>query len=208
MGQLDAVPLALPATKAFMLAHEPGGADMTGTGQENRSGGLREVYIHLGSRSLPKGIEDAEAVVLMVPHGASSTDVSIYVHVRWFPSRTAAENLDPAKFLTMTVSAVVLNPKLHHITRTIRSAADIDALVRLLNGFPAAPDTAQSCPGSDASYQVSFDPQIPEQAPVTVTTDGCYGATVTVGGVPQPPLLDSGNTVAAIAARELGVGKR
>jgi hypothetical protein len=107
----------------------------------------------------------------------------------------------------VTVSAVVNGAKLHRVTRTIRSAADIAALARLLNGFPAAPDTTQSCPSSN-TFQISFDPRTPEQAQVVVTTYGCYGATVTSRGVPQPALLDPGNAVATAAARMLGVSAR
>jgi hypothetical protein len=207
LGQLDEVTLTSAATRAFMLTHEPSGADMTGTGQENSPDGVRDLYIHLGSRFLPRGINAAEAVVLMVPRSAASTLMSIYVHVLWFPSRTAAEHLDAADFSAVTVSAVVNGAKLHRVTRIIRSAADIAALARLLNGFHAAPDTTQSCPSGN-TFQISFDPRTAEQAQVVVTTYGCYGATVTSRGVPQPALLDPGNAVATAAARMLGVSAR
>ena len=179
---------------------------MTGTGQENSPGGMRYLYIHFGSRSLPRGINDAEATVLIVPRGAASTLISIYVHVLWFPSRTAAEHLDAADFGSVTVSAVVYGAKLYHVTRTFRSAADIAALARLLNGFSAAPDTTESCPSSN-TFQISFHPRAAEQAEVVVSTYGCYAATVTSDGVPQPALLDPTNAVAATAARMLGVSR-
>lgn len=204
LGQLDMGPLALPATKAFMLTHEPSGADLTGTGQANSPDGVRELYIRLGSRSLPPGINDAEAAVLMVPRGAVSTLISIYVHVLWFPSRTETEHLDAADFGAVTISAVVYGAKLHRVTRTFSSATDIAALTGLLNGLPAAPDTTQSCPASN-TFQIGFDPRTAGQAEVVVTTYGCYGATVTSRGIPQPALLDTGNAVAAAAARMLGV---
>jgi len=206
LGQLDEVGLAPAATQAFMLTHEPGGADSTGTGQENSPGGVRELYIHLGSRSLPRGINDAEAMVLMVPRGAASTLIIIYVHVLWFPSRTAAEYLDAADFGSVTVSAVVYGAKLHRVTRTFRSAADIAALARLFNGLPAAPDTTHTCPSSN-TFQISFDPRTADQAQVVVATYGCYAANVTSGGIPQPALLDHNNAVAALSARMLGVGR-
>ena len=206
LGQLDTVSLTLPATQAFMLTHEPGGTDMTGTGQENGPDWERDLYIHLGSRSLPRGINDAEAVVLMVPRGAASTLISIYVHVLWFPSRTAAEYLDAADFGAVTVSAVVYGAKLRHVTRTFRSAADIAALAGLLNGLPAAPDATQSCPVSN-TFQISLHPRTADQAQVVVATYGCYAANVTSRGVPQPALLDHNNAVAALAARMLGVSR-
>jgi hypothetical protein len=177
---------------------------MTGTGQENSAGGERELYIHLGAHSLPHGINDAEAEVMMVPRGTALTLISIYVHVLWFPARTAAEHLDAADFGAVTVGAVVYGAKLHHVTRTFRSAADIAALARLLNGLPAAPDTIQSCPSGN-TFQISFDPRTAEQAQIVVATYGCYAADITSGGVPQPALLDRGNAVASAAARLLGV---
>jgi hypothetical protein len=204
LGQLDMGPQALRATKAFMLTHEPGGADLTGTGQANSPNGVRELYIQLGSHSLPQGINDAEAAVLMIPRGAVSTLIGIYVHVLWFPSRTENEHLDAADFGAVTISAVVYGAKLYRVTRTFRSAADIAALAGLLNGLPAAPDTTQSCPVSN-TFQIGFDPRTARQAEVVVTTYGCYGATVTSSGIPQPALLDSGNAVAAAAARMLDI---
>jgi hypothetical protein len=205
LGQLDMSPVALSTVQAFMLTHEPGGASLTGAGQANSANGVRELYVQLGSQSLPRGINDAEAAVLIVPRGAVSALISIYVHVLWFPARTATEHLDAADFSAVTISAIVYGAKLHRVMRTFRSAAAIATLAGLLNGLPAAPDTTRSCPAGN-TFQIGFDPRTAGQAEVVVTTSGCYSATVTSSGIPQPALLDSGNAVAADAARMLGVG--
>ena len=205
LGQLDAVSLGQAATEAFLLTHAPSGANLTGTGHQNGPGGdiERDLYIHLSS--LPRGINDAEIVMLMIPRGATSTRIATYVRVIWFPSRTAAEHLDTADFGTVSVRATLLNPKLHHVTRTFRSAADLARLAGLLNRLSAEPNTMHTCPSSIATYQITFEPRTVQQPAVVVTTYGCYGATVTTGGVPQPALLDPGNAVAVTAARMLGI---
>jgi hypothetical protein len=205
LGRLDAVSLSLAATEAFLLTHAPGGAKLTGTGYRNGPGGNieRDLYVHLGS--LPRGINDAEIVMLMIPQEAASTRIATYVHVIWFPSRTAAEHLDMADFGSVSVRATLLNPKLHHVTRTFRSPADLARLAGLLNRLSAEPNTMHTCPSSSATYQITFAPRTVQHAAVVVTTYGCYGATVTIGQVPQPALLDPGNAVAATAARMLGI---
>jgi hypothetical protein len=205
VGRLDTVSLGLAGTQAFLLTHAPGGANLTGTGHQNGPDGdvERDLYIHLGS--LPRGINDAEIVMLMIPRGATSTRIATYVRVIWFPSRTAAEHLDPADFGAVSVRATLLNPKLHNVTRTFRSSADLARLAGLLNGLSAEPNTMHTCPSSTATYQITFEPRTVQHSAVVVTTYGCYGATVTTGGVPQPALLDPGNAVAASAARMLGI---
>jgi hypothetical protein len=204
LGRLDAVALKPAAAEAFLLTHTPRGALSPGTGQQNGSRGITERYLYFQLGSLPRGINDAEVMMLMVPRGAASTLVATYVHVIWFPHRTAAEYLAAADFSAVSVKAVKLNPKPHDTTRTFRSPADIARLAGVLNGFAAAPATAHTCPASDASYQITFQPRAAERPAVVATTFGCYGATVTVGGVPQPALLDPRNTLPATAASLLG----
>jgi hypothetical protein len=210
-GRVDAVSLTPAAVEAFMLTHAPRGAGDAGTGQEKSSREIIERYLYFQLGSLPKGIDDAEVQVLIVPRDAASTLIATYVHVVWFPSRTAAEHLDAAGFGAVSVRAIATNPnpnpnpKPRHVTRTFRSPADIAVLAGLLNGSAAAPNTARTCLSSSASYQITFEPRAAQQAGVAVTTYGCDSATVTVGGVPQPALLDASNALAATAGRLLGL---
>lgn len=205
-GRVDAVSLTPAAAEAFMLTHAPRGAGNAGTGQEKGSRGIIERYLYFQLGSLPKGIDSAEVQVLMVRRDAASTMIATYVHVAWFPSRTAAEHLDAAGFGAVSVRAIVTNPKPRDVTRTFRSPADVAMLAGLLNGFAAAPKTARTCLSSSASFQVTFEPRAAQQAGVTVITYGCNSATITVGGVPQPALLDPRNALATAAGRLLGLG--
>ncbi len=206
LGQLDSVSLSLAATQAFLLTHAPSGANGTGTGHQNGPGGVieQDLYVQLGA--VPRGINDAEIVMLMTPRGAASTLIATYIHVIWFPSRTAAEYLDTADFGAVAVRAVVANPKLHSVTRILKSPADIAKLAGLLNGFSAAPDTMRTCPSSFTTYEITFEPLTAGHAAVMATTYGCYAATVTVGGIPQPALLDPHNALEVAAAPMLGIG--
>ena len=185
-GRVDAASLTPADAEAFMLTHAPRGAGDAGTGQEKGSRGIIERYLYFQLGSLPKGIDSAEVQVLMVPRGAASTLIATYVHVAWFPSRTAAEHLDTARFGAVSIRAIVTNPKPRDVTRTFRSPADIAMLAGLLNGFAAAPKAARTCLSSSASFQITFQTRTAQQAGVTVFTYGCNSATITVGGVPQP----------------------
>ena len=203
LGRLVRVSLGSAATEGFLLTHSQSGAGPAGTGQENGPHGLIErfLYFHLGS--LPRGINDAEITILLVPQGAAATLVGAYVHVTWYPSRTAAEYLNTADFRSVSVRAVYLNPGPHQITRTFGSPADIGKLAGLLNGLAAAPDSVISCPSSNVSYQITFKTRTAGKADVVVTADGCYEVTITANGIPQPALLDNRNSVPAAAGRML-----
>jgi hypothetical protein len=205
-GRVDAASLTPADAEAFMLTHAPRGAGDAGTGQQKGSRGIIERYLYFQLGSLPKGIDSAEVQVLMVPRGAASTLIATYVHVAWFPSRTAAEHLDTARFGAVSIRAIVTNPKPRDVTRTFRSPADIAMLAGLLNGFAAAPKAARTCLSSSASFQITFQTRTAQQAGVTVFTYGCNSATITVGGVPQPALLDPRNALATTAGRLLGLG--
>jgi hypothetical protein len=205
LGQFDTTSLSPAASEAFLLTHALRGADAVGSGQENGPAGIvaRDLYFHLGS--LPRGIADAEVVLLMVPREAASTLIASYVHVAWSPSRKAAEYLNEADFGVMSVHVVFLNPTPHSVTKTFRSPADISELTRLLNGLSAEPDVVHTCPAEVASYQITFEPRSARQARVVITALGCYGVSVATSGIPQPALLDPRNAVVAAASRLLGV---
>jgi hypothetical protein len=205
LGQLDTVNLGSAATEGFLLRHSPSGAGSAGRGQENGPSGVIVRFLYFHPSSLPQGIDDAEIVILLVPQGAAATLIGAYVHVIWYPSRTAAEYLNTADFGSVSIRAIFLNPRPHEIKRTFRSPADIGKLAGLLNGLPAAPNAAISCPSASVSYQITFKTRTVGKADVVVTTDGCYAATVTSNGIPQPALLDIRNALPATAGRMLGL---
>jgi hypothetical protein len=205
LGRHDAISQSPAAAEEYFLTHMPNGADSTGTGRQNGSSGIaeRDLYIHIGS--LPRGINDAEIVILMAPQGATSTLISTYVHVIWFPSRTAGEYLDASDLKAVSIRAILLNPKLHYITRAFKSPEDVAALAGLLNSFTAAPPVMRTCPSGVATFQITFQPRSVQAPNVTATTNGCYSATITTAGIPQPALLDPRNALAVTAAHMLGV---
>jgi hypothetical protein len=63
-------------------------------------------------------------------------------------------------------------------------------LVRLLNSLPAAAPGEQPCPGRFDEYSVQFNPVHANGSVVSVSTFGCFGDQVTVGGSAQPVLYD------------------
>jgi hypothetical protein len=77
--------------------------------------------------------------------------------VIWYPRRSAAEFVQLRQVRVAIVTAVLLNPKPHSVTRLIRSRPVVARLARLLNGMHAAPAPgAMSCPEISAMYRVAF----------------------------------------------------
>jgi len=198
-------PQTLAAVQAFLLAHAPSGVGTTATGKQNGPGGLIAQNVYFDLKTLPPGIHDAALAIALVPRSDRTTLIAAYAHVTWFPARTTAEHLTAADFRSVTVSALVLNPRLHRVARTFTSAAVIASLASFLNGFQAAPDAATSCPGDAPSYQLRFSPIEGRTPEVIASTAGCGFVPVATGAVPQSVLWDPSNSLAVTAGQVLNI---
>jgi hypothetical protein len=76
------------------------------------------------------------------------------------------------------------------MTRTFTSAAVIARLAAFLNGRPAAPRLALSCPAPLASYQVRFTAN-GNGGPAVAVSPGCMTDQITVNGAPQTLIWDT-----------------
>jgi hypothetical protein len=135
------------------------------------------------------GVAAARVAVWAEPWSSGKTLIAVYAYATSRPVRTAAEHLDPGRFLTVTVTVTDYAPGLHTTTRTFTSAAVIARLAAFLNARPAAPQVAVSCPALSASYQLRFTAK--KNNPVLTVSDGCLTDQITVNGVPQPLVWDN-----------------
>jgi hypothetical protein len=125
--------------------------------------------------------------------------------VIWYPPRSAAEYIDPARYHVLTVSVTIFNPRLHTISKVMTSRAAITELADTLNRSRVEPITFSFCPVIFANYRLGFAVSAHSEpvVVVTATRNPCLGAQITVDGRKQPPLQDEA-TVVAIADRLLG----
>lgn len=205
-GRVITAPQAIAEMRAFVLAHAPAGTHTTATGQQSGAAGLIAQDVYFDLRILPPGIADAALAIALVPRSDRTTLIAAYAHVTWFPARTTTEHLLAPSFRSVTVSARLLNPTPHDVTRTFSSAAIIANLASVLNSLQAAPDAATSCPASAASYQLRFSPRDQAASEVVASTVGCEAVQIATGVIPQPALWDPHNALSVMAAKMLDIG--
>jgi hypothetical protein len=200
------LPMTMAAAESFLQAHPPAGLTFDTTGTV----GLGNDYLAGSPRSLPPGIGAVmlQYTMATVPGGGSL--LSADVQVMFYPPRSAAEYLDPARFRSVTVSAARWDSTVPAIRRTITSRREIAMLAGLVNWLPVMPPGSGpiGCPfigGNMLFYQLEFTPVSGTGPVVVVKPDGCLSDLVSVGGVRQPPLQD-GDTVTNAAARLLKPG--
>jgi hypothetical protein len=195
----------MPAIHRFLLAHVPAGMRLYTNGQVSSPAGVLVQNVSYSPRSLPAGIYRAELVTVVVSGPGGTALLRADAQVIWFPPRNTAEHLAPADFRRVTISARVLNPKPHTVTRIFASPAVIVRLASLLNGLPTAPDLSMSCPGTAATYRVVFATGAVRAPETIVTADGCLTDPITVNGKAQPVLWDRSEKLVAAASKLLRV---
>lgn len=136
------------------------------------------------------GIAATVIAVWMEPWSNGTTLIAAYAFAARLPVRTLAEHVDPGRFRAVTISADEYTPPQRTMTRTFTSAAVIARLATFLNGRPAAPQLALSCPAPLASYQVRFTAK-GNGGPAVAVSPGCMTDQITVNGAPQPLIWDT-----------------
>jgi hypothetical protein len=190
----------ITAVQGFLMAHAPAGTLRSGYGQGMDQGSSKAlgktvqpgqitmISVSYQPRSLPAGMDFAELDTAAVPAPGGGSLVRADAEAIWYPARSAAENVDPARYRAAVVSITLFNPGQHTVTRTITSARVITRLARLVDGLHAAPYQQASCPAILANYRIAFVPAAPPAPRVVVSPSGCLTVYVTVAGVAQPPL--------------------
>jgi hypothetical protein len=195
----------MPGVHRFLLAHVPAGMRLYVNGQGSGPAGVSMQDVSYARRSVPAGIYQADLVTVVVPGPGGAALLRADAQVIWFPPRSTAEHLDPASFRKVTISARVLNPRPHTVSRVVTSHAVIVRLASLLNGLPAAPDLSMSCPGVAVTYRVAFAAGAGRAPEAIVTAAGCLTDQITVNGKAQPVLWDRSEKLIAAASQLLRV---
>jgi hypothetical protein len=178
----------------------------TSTGQGSGPSGPTMMEVGDTPRSLPAGIYTAQFVLTVVPAASGRSLLRADAELTWFPPRTDAEYIFPASYHVLTIAVTILNPRLHTLRKVVTSQVVINRLAAALDQAQAAPAVATHCPMEFASYRLTLASSRPDLPAVVLSTtrSPCGGASITVGGRTQPPLL-AANTVVAIADQVLGV---
>jgi hypothetical protein len=191
----------MTAVQQFLLAHVPGGMQWSGDGRGFDAGGTTMLSVSDGMRSPPAGIDSAEVDTAVVPAASGTTLLRADAAVIWYPARSAAERIDPARYRAAVVSITMFNPRRHTVTRAIASRRAVARLAGLANRLHAAPYQPMGCPAIVASFSITFVPAAGGFRRLVVTPSGCMTVGVAVAGAAQPPLW--GDTGLIGAAKRL-----
>ncbi len=163
------------------------------------------MQVGYGVRSVPAGIYQARLVLTIVPASSGGSLVRADAQVIWFPPRTAAEYIDPARYHVLVIAITFFNPRLHTIDKVVTSQAAITQLAEALDQSPVEP-VQPFCPLIFATYRLGFSVSLHSRPVVVVSATRwpCGGAKISIDGRPQPPLQDA-NIVVTTADRLLGV---
>jgi hypothetical protein len=201
LDQYELFALAQPmnAAAAFLAAHVPPGLGDGGTGGASGPGGPTLQDVTYLDHQLPAGIVSAQLVLSVVPSSGGSL-LRADAQVIWYPPRTAAEYIDPARYHALTITVSVGGGRSHTVHKVVTSQPFIARLADLLNRLPAEPLGTFGCPAIFAEYQVAFSAS-PHSRPVVVISfneTGCGGAGITVNGRTQSALEDNGRLAALV----------
>ena len=190
MHRLFLVSEPLSAVQDFLEAHLPAGMELSGQGQAAGPGGTTMGTVSYQPRALAAGMNYAELDITVAPAASGGSLLRADAAVVWYPVRSAAEWIDPARYRAAVVSVSLFNPRRRTVRRTVTSGAVIARLAGLVNGLHAAPYQPPSCPAILASYQITFVPVGRSSPQAVVTPTGCLTVGVTVAGAAQPLLWD------------------
>jgi hypothetical protein len=159
-----------------------------------------------GSTILPApepGIDVAEFGVTLVQLSGKTILIAVGADAAWLPARTPAEQLDPAAFGSVTISAQRW-AQTRVVTRTFTVQAGISKLTAIINSGTPAPTgvvAGMHCAPVATVYILRFTPRAAGGPSVVVTLGACpHAYDITVNGKQQPPLWDDGKLRTAAAA--------
>ena len=192
--RLFALAQPMAAAAAFLAAHVPPGLSAGSTGQGSGPDGITMQEVGYLARSVPVGIASAQLVLTIVPGSAGGSLLRADAQVIWYPSRSAAEYIDPARYHVLSLVVTIFGRNPHTVRRVVTSEAFIARLAETLDRSQAAPTAMVVCPADFEDYQLSFSLSGSSRPAVTVWANetGCGGAQVAVDGHSQPSLADYG----------------
>jgi hypothetical protein len=206
--QLFQLPEPMSDVAAALAAAPPAGMDLSSTGGPGGPpGGTADFMdVTFADRSLPTGIYLAWLVLTVAQGGSGGSVLRADAQVIWYPPRSAAEHIDPARYHALAIAVTLFGTRIRHVRTVVTSRAVIRRLAGSLNRSPVEPVQTISCPAMWAIYRLAFSasPRGKPAVVVTATQAPCEGTGISVGGHRQPPLDDDAG-VAAVVGRLLGI---
>jgi hypothetical protein len=203
LPQFFVVPQPMDALEAGLAAHAPVGMGQGGTGRGSGDNGpfLEVTYL---VQSVPAGIASAQIVLTVVPAGSGGSLLRADAQILWFPSRSAAEHIDPGRYHVLTIDATIWGQRVYTVHKIVTSQAFIARIAQALNRSPAQPPVTIACPSDSETYRLALSVSRRSRPVVVISAaeSGCGGSGVTVNGQPQPALDDQG-AVGALAHQAL-----
>lgn len=195
----------MDASAAFLAERVPADMGSGATGQGSGPDGAWFTQVSYLPRTVPAGVYGAQLVLTVVSAGSGGSLLRADAQATWYPPRTAAEYIDPARYHVLTITVTVGGVRSHTVHAVVTSQAFITRLARSLDRAQAEPAVAISCPADFADYQLAFSVSRHSRPVVVVwsTQTGCGGSGITVDGRRQPALADG--TVAALADQVVSV---
>jgi hypothetical protein len=197
----------MAAAAAFLAVRVPAGLAQVATGQYGNSGDVVEMDVTDLDQHVPAGIASAQVVLSVVPARSGGSYLRADAQIIWYPPRTAAEYIDPARYHALTITVSISGGRPDTVHKVVTSQAFIARLAEALDRMQAEPLGTVSCPAIFAEYQLAFSVSRHSRPVVVVSANnaGCPGAGITVNGQQQPLLTDDGAEVAALADQQVTV---
>jgi len=204
LSRFYVVPLRPAAAWAFFASHPPPGERKSAWAGPPR-GGPEATFVADTLTAPPAGIDqESDLVVSMAsgPHGR--TLVRADAEVVWYPPRTAAEYIWPARYRAAAVSAWFTQAA-GRGARTFTSRAIIARIARLFDGMrTVTPGPVYGCPPQPAGgFTIALRLARPGQPVLKITPGFCLGDMVSAGSRPQPMLQDFDSLKALALLRAL-----
>ena len=175
--QLSALAQPADASAAFLAERAPAGMGGGGTGQGSSLDGEPFIEVSYLARSVPAGVFGAQLVLTVVAAGSGGSLLRADAQATWYPPRTAAEYIDPARYHVVSITVAVGGRRPHTVHAVVTSQAFITRLARSLDRSQAQA-VALGCPADFADYQLAFSVSRHSRPAVVVrsTQPGCGGS--------------------------------
>jgi hypothetical protein len=173
----------------YLRRHVPAGLTTNGSGS---SGALQ--FLSWSPRHLPAGLYQAELTLSVIPGGPGAL-VRADTQVIWYPPRSRAEYVIPARFAAVRLREHLLDPHPHTVRLTVTAPAVIARLARTVDVLQADPGVQYGCPAIMADGEVTFVPKAAAQPQIVAVPDGCNSVGMWVGAKQQPELTGGWATI-------------
>jgi hypothetical protein len=198
LHRLYFVPDSEAQVSRFLRTHVPADAVNLGYGTSTVSDGTAQLVDYM-LRKAPAGTDGTMLVSSMFADPAGGTVLRVDAQVIWSVPRSQAEYVNPASFLAITVTKVILSSG--STSKVIRSRSLIARIAGVLNGLRTTRG-GLGCPNVTSELTMTFEPRSAAVKPVAVSVS-CGVAEVTVGTVRQP-LLATTDALPRLLNRLLG----